>query len=180
MKSHTDNNGLALLHCVKIHILHLKCLSQLCVFKCILKLPACKDAKSHWLHLCNLPPLCVFICLFKLPASADPKSHCLHLYVFLLLWVFKCLPKTLVWEDVKSHWLHLLGLFKRLLLIFVTIKTSWILSSQIFKSTLLRFWSMPCGSKYNFRSEKIKKNIGLKLLWSKAYPALPQNACFLV
>ena len=135
-------------------MLHLKGLSPLCVFKCILKLPACKDVKSHWLHLCYLSSLCVFICLFKLPASADPKSHCLHLYDFLLLCVFKYLPKMLVWEEVESHWLHLLGLFKRLLLIFVTIKTSWIMSSQIFKSTFLRFWSMPCGSKYNFRRER--------------------------
>ena len=47
---------------------HLFGFSPLCVFKCLLKFPACEDAKSHWLHLFDFSPLCFFKCLLKLPA----------------------------------------------------------------------------------------------------------------
>ena len=41
--------------------------SPLCVFKCLLKLPAWEDEKSHWLHLFDFSPLCVFKCVLKWP-----------------------------------------------------------------------------------------------------------------
>ena len=58
--------------------LHLLDFSPLCVFKCLLKSPACVDAKSHWLHLFDFSPMCVFKCLLKSPAREDAKSHWLH------------------------------------------------------------------------------------------------------
>ena len=64
--------------------------SPLCVFKCLLKSPACVDAKSHWLHLFDFSPMCVFKCLLKSPAREDAKSHWLHLYDFSPLCLFKC------------------------------------------------------------------------------------------
>ena len=79
----------------------------LCIFKCLLKVPASEEANPHWLHLCNFPPMCVFKCLLKLSAREDVKSHRLHLFDFSPLCVFKCVLKLPAWEDVYSHWLHL-------------------------------------------------------------------------
>ena len=71
----------------------------LCVFKCLLKLPAIEDAYAHWLHLFDFSPLCVFKCFLKVPASADAYSHWLHLFGFSPLCVFKCLLK---WPACKD------------------------------------------------------------------------------
>ena len=38
---------------------------------CVLKLPCGEDAKSHRLHLFDFSPLCVFKCVLKLPAWED-------------------------------------------------------------------------------------------------------------
>ena len=35
----------------------------------------CKDVKSHKLHLFDFSPLCVFKCLLKLPAQEDVQLH---------------------------------------------------------------------------------------------------------
>ena len=71
----------------------------LCIFKCLLKLPARADAKLHWLHLFDLSPLCVFKCRSKSPACEDVKSHWLHLLAFSPLCIIKCLPKLPACED---------------------------------------------------------------------------------
>ena len=42
--------------------------SPLWDLKCILKSAGQVDAKLHWLHLFDLSPLCVFKCILKLPA----------------------------------------------------------------------------------------------------------------
>ena len=47
----------------------------LCVFKCVLKLPAQEEAKSHKLHLFGFSPLCVFKCLLKWSVGEEAKSH---------------------------------------------------------------------------------------------------------
>ena len=43
--------------------------------------------------MCVFSPLCK--CLLKLPASRDANWHWLHLFVFSPIWVFKCLLKAL-------------------------------------------------------------------------------------
>ena len=59
------------------------------------------------LLLLDFSPLCVFICLLKLPAWEDAKLHWLHLFDFSPLWVLKCVLKWLTRENAESHWLHL-------------------------------------------------------------------------
>ena len=39
--------------------------------QCILNLPASEDTKSHRLHLFDFSPLCIFKCVLKLPARED-------------------------------------------------------------------------------------------------------------
>ena len=70
-------------------------LFSMCVFKCLLKSPACVDAKSHWLHLFDFSPMCVFKCLRKLHLDwEDVYQNWLHLFDFSSLCAFKCLLKS--------------------------------------------------------------------------------------
>ena len=57
--------------------------SPLCVFKCLLKLPAWTDAKSRCLQFFNFSPLCIFKCVLNGPWE-DAWSHRLHLFDFSL------------------------------------------------------------------------------------------------
>ena len=41
----------------KVALIALVCFSPEWVFKCVLKLPTCKDLKSHWLHIFGFSPL---------------------------------------------------------------------------------------------------------------------------
>ena len=75
MHIHIVCTCLAFLHCVfsnvssnhlpvSMHI-HTGYISPLCLFKCLLKLLTCEDAKSHWLHLFDLITfLIVFVRIF--------------------------------------------------------------------------------------------------------------------
>ena len=45
--------------------------SPVFIFKCAFKAPKVRQAELHWLHLFNLFSLCVFKCVFKLLACKD-------------------------------------------------------------------------------------------------------------
>ena len=51
--------------------------------------------------------LCVFICVIKVPARVDAYSHWLHLFEFSPLWSFKWVYKTTAQEDGMLRWLHM-------------------------------------------------------------------------
>ena len=100
----------------KVTLVHLFGFSPLCVFKCVLKLPAWEDAKSHWLHLNDFSLVCVFKCVLKALASEHAKSHWLHFFELTRLFhdviaAFKFWSLFLEsicpcdkWPDTFSHW----------------------------------------------------------------------------
>ena len=47
-----------------------------CPFLCLFRPPASNDAQSHLLHLFDFSPLCVFKCVHKFPASKDAYCIC--------------------------------------------------------------------------------------------------------
>ena len=51
--------------------------------------------------------MCVFICVLKVPARLDAYSHWLHLFEFSPLWSFKWVYKTTAQEDGILRWLHM-------------------------------------------------------------------------
>ena len=56
---------------------------SLCVFKCLIKLPALEDAKSHWLRLFDCSLLCIFKCCLKSPASERKEIEMFSVYFFV-------------------------------------------------------------------------------------------------
>ena len=150
-------------------MLHLFDFFPLCVFECVLKLPAQEDAKSHWLHLFDFSLLCLFKCFLKALAQQDAKSHSLHLFDFSLLCIFKCLLKSPVLEETYSHWLHSFDLF------LVSLIRALILALPILISQLSRFLSITMYQvdlrtsccklrKFIFGMKKKKTNVKVKHL----------------
>ena len=58
-------------------------LFSLCVFKCLIKLPALEDAKSHWLRLFDCSLLCIFKCCLKSPAWERKEIEMFSVYFFV-------------------------------------------------------------------------------------------------
>ena len=79
---------------------HIGCISFLqCVLSNV-SLSWLPETNSHWLHLFGFSPVCVFKCLFKSPAQREALSHWLHLFDFSPLCFFKCCLKLPAREDV--------------------------------------------------------------------------------
>ena len=58
--------------------------------------PCYNFAIVHWLHLLDFSPLCIFKCLLKLSAQKDANSHWLQLFDFSSRCIFKCfLPERM-------------------------------------------------------------------------------------
>ena len=71
---------------------------SMCVFICVLKVPARLDAYSHWLHLFEFSPLWSFKWVYKTTAQEDGILRWLHMFCFYPLCIFKWLFKLPVLE----------------------------------------------------------------------------------
>ena len=71
---------------------------SMCVFICVLKVPARVDAYSHWLHLFEFSPLWSFKWVYKTTAQEDGILRWLHMFCFYPLCIFKWLFKLPVLE----------------------------------------------------------------------------------
>ena len=91
MFSNVSSNWLPEKRHSHILLVHLFDFTPLCVFKYFLEGSARKDAYVTF-------SLCVFKCLIKLPALEDAKSHWLRLFDCSLLCIFKCCLKSPAWE----------------------------------------------------------------------------------
>ena len=73
------------------------------VFKNVFYPLGSEQAYSHWLHLFDFFPLCVFICVLKLPAPKDPKTHWLHLFWLISTVCLKMSPQMWFTERIQNH-----------------------------------------------------------------------------
>ena len=83
-----------------ITLVALVSLFPLCVFKCVVKLPAWGDAKPHWLHYSTF-----LHCESSngLPRRVHNHNGCICL-TFFPLCVSKCALKLSAWKEAKSQW----------------------------------------------------------------------------
>ena len=77
--------------------------SSVHVFKYVFNPLGSEQAYSHWLHLFDFFPLCVFICVLKLPAPKDPKTHWLHLFWLISTVCLKMSPQMWFTERIRNH-----------------------------------------------------------------------------
>ena len=93
--------------------------SPLCLFKCLVKLFAWKDARSHSLQLFGFSPVCL-LNVSPIGMTGRMQSHtnsislifhirCGCIFGFSPLCLFKCLVKLFAWKDARSHRLHFLA-----------------------------------------------------------------------